>query len=79
MSAEDATTVAKWMDAWMMVPKAPGGRLELGRFADNHLFPGTTDILAAESGPGVRGGYGAHRLRHRFRQHTCDLLVVPEA
>jgi hypothetical protein len=40
MSAEDATTVAKWMDAWMMVPKAPGGRLELGRFADPIYFLG---------------------------------------
>ena len=39
MSANHETAEA-WMDAWMNVPKAPGGRLELGRFADPFYFLG---------------------------------------
>lgn len=39
MSANHETAEA-WMAAWMNVPKAPGGRLELGRFADPFYFLG---------------------------------------
>lgn len=38
--SENHTTAASWMDAWLNVPRAPGGRLEIGRFADHFYFLG---------------------------------------
>src|ERR1700724_4638794 len=66
------TTATEWMDAWMNVPRAPGGRLELGRFADHFYFLGLP--ISWNPNPGQVVAFGSVSAPTGF---VTDLASIP--
>lgn len=73
MTNKQELTTREWMDTWMMVPKAPGGRLELGRFADPMYFLGLP--ISWKPNPDQVGKFAAVTVPTGF---VTDLASIPQ-